>query len=80
MSVHTPGPWTTRRSEGLWRVDAANDVIVADVYGKVDARLIAVAPDMLEALKAARVVCEAEGARATLVIVDAAIAKAEERS
>jgi hypothetical protein len=41
-----------------------------------NAHLMAAAPDLLAALEAARVVVEAEGARATLAIIDAALERA----
>lgn len=55
MSGHTPGPWRTNKLD--WRaVEDSQGLIVADVRtppsegGREDARLIAAAPDLLEAL------------------------------
>ena len=72
---HTPGPWKTTTTYGLYGINIANDdekhtvcsvphvtkdvlsnegkkIGVADVeYGVADARLIAAAPELLEALQ-----------------------------
>ena len=84
--THTPGPWHKRNVTEIW---GGPDKHIASTKNRsmdnglisheidANARLIAAAPEMLEALKAARVVVEADGARATLSIIDAAIAKAE---
>lgn len=57
MSEHTPGPWKIGRNiigvrdeTGFKRHIAA--VLWDDEQGKADARLIAAAPDLLEALRA----------------------------
>ncbi len=55
---HTPGPWIAEQTE---RVETGLDIIIKNKVEKVvgwayrpsDARLIAAAPEMLEALKAA---------------------------
>lgn len=48
MSAHTPGPW--RINPGAGEVRGADwNVIVADVGSDADARLIAAAPDLLDA-------------------------------
>lgn len=66
QATHTPGPWTTYREGERWGIEAPSDSIVVfgdsrdacGVYGKdteemkANARLIAAAPDMLEALEA----------------------------
>lgn len=59
MSAHTPGPWkahrTTHARSGLpefeihWSADG--ECVAEIVHGEADARLIALAPEMLEALK-----------------------------
>ena len=73
---HTPGPWT-------WDCDhvetEASGHIVAHVYGQyptyeANARLIAAAPEMLEALKAVAII--RNGWPEVFDQVDAAIAKA----
>ena len=55
----TPGPWMARRVTGLglpgqvgWAIDYNEDQeqVVDYVYEEADARLIAAAPDLLEAL------------------------------
>lgn len=106
MLKHTPGPWHfhKKESEAAFRIDAKGDEWqeLATVYqvppythlmeqGEANARLIAAAPEMLDALKLARahvqwrVSCEFNAgapptgtkAHAALVALDAAIAKAE---
>ena len=83
MSKHTPGPWR----ELVTRIDDANGYQIChlDLHGKSEAerdanrRLIAAAPDLLEALKEALDVC-IWPSRALSDIHDkasAAIAKAE---
>ncbi len=58
---HTPGPWAVTRKFEVGPTSTADDqssgmvIPVADVYGDnrdADARLIAAAPEMFEALKA----------------------------
>lgn len=54
MSKHTPAPWIAC----VWKCHAATtvkaaDVAVAECESEVDARLIAAAPDLLEACKRA---------------------------
>ena len=63
MSKHTPGPWVVRRAEGSETLDQictdeSEPWIIADVSGperalpvEANARLIAAAPDLLEALQ-----------------------------
>lgn len=49
--MHTPGPWDlTPYDESFFSVDARGHQI-AEVYDNVNARLIAAAPDLLEALQ-----------------------------
>jgi hypothetical protein len=48
---HTPGPWTaTLYDEDFHTIETSAGVAVAEGYNKADARLIAAAPDLLEAL------------------------------
>ena len=47
MSKHTPGPWRV----AVWNVYAKSENPVARASSVGDARLIAAAPDMLEALE-----------------------------
>jgi hypothetical protein len=52
---HTPGPWEIGAYEsGQMAVDGANGEQVTGFIAPADARLIAAAPDLLEALKEAR--------------------------
>ena len=57
MTQHTPGPWTIEQiiPEGepqFWPIAGPHTFKVADVYlSEIDARLIAAAPEMLDALK-----------------------------
>ena len=85
MSRHTPGPWGLRRSEtGPWAVFDANGNWAAVTTKKqwpaedlANARLIAAAPDLLEALIAltSPICSEVEDAEAH-ALARAAIAKA----
>jgi len=83
MSGHTPGPWTLHEDESIRDI---NYNIIADVLDstEADARLMAAAPDLLEALKAYRRPAQwnhSEGCFCeTCEMVRAAIAKAEGRS
>lgn len=52
MSKHTPGPWVIGAIEsGMMAVDGANGEEVTGFVSPADARLIAAAPDLLQALK-----------------------------
>ena len=64
QTKHTPGPWDIHESEGRIEIHPADDIdglrVIADlVFGdtlsadecRANARLIAAAPDLLEALK-----------------------------
>ena len=53
MSKHTPGPWRIGAIEsGMVAIDGANGEEVTGFVFREDGRLIAAAPDLLEALKA----------------------------
>lgn len=68
MSAHTPGPWSAgapqyarlRRTPDKQKrpITAANHPVIANAYGEANARLIAAAPDLLEALIQANNVLE----------------------
>ena len=49
MSAHTPGPWVKLGEQ----INGADDTMVADVWNDADARLIAAAPELLEAVQKA---------------------------
>jgi hypothetical protein len=52
MSSHTPGLWTVRTMpDGRMCVLPESNLAVADCCDMADARLIAAAPDLLEALR-----------------------------
>jgi len=96
-ATHTPGPWcllavgdgTSRMCPAdaervsLLTIVEEGDADFAAVYNDADARLIAAAPELLQALKALRDECS--GSPRPWVLVDLlttateAIAKAEER-
>lgn len=89
MSKHTPGPWA--KHGGVIRSLGMNDRKVADVRvlddeGQANANLIAAAPDLLEAIKAARDLWGDylppgnSNAMKAMKLVNAAIAKAEGQS
>ena len=79
MSKHTPGPWHTAGEQGV-QIRSAKDQIakVWTMRGnewKANARLIAAAPELLEALKLARsIIGHPDDAHTQMI--DAAIAKA----
>jgi len=99
VTKHTPGPWRVdfNKYDSQWRVytdgeqshPVINSLFKPTGYqGEADARLIAAAPQLLEALLAAReklkIECgrEYKGGMATqflFPLIDAAIAKATER-
>ncbi len=61
MTAHTPGPWSTRYEHFAYTVfaeDQPGGIAIVACYPaeeeEADARLIAAAPDLLEALKAIR--------------------------
>jgi len=55
--VHTPGPWYMRQRSGPGHITSevcygdSDECITDGVYNMADARLIAAAPDLLEALE-----------------------------
>ena len=57
--THTRGPWTARKEGGTWYVEVSRDqdyFDICELFGggikmEANARLIAAAPDLLEALK-----------------------------
>jgi hypothetical protein len=52
MSKHTPGEWKAIEGMNGWQVWAVDIQIIDYVLEEADARLIAAAPDLLEALEA----------------------------
>ncbi len=80
---HTPGPWriSDARSTKVVLIDdakgqAVGELVWADVRNPADARLIAAAPDLLDALKDLVSVLGADSGEAEIVAARAAIAKA----
>jgi len=62
---HTPGPWAVERADDAYCIANVGNLVIMPCAGKVkhdnaeaDARLIAVAPDLLEALE--MIVAEAD--------------------
>lgn len=97
MSAHTKGPWRTNTAPVIWADGTGFHCIEAGACGAgcggfsfgsymspADARLIAAAPDMLEALQEARLqitylhekFAATGSGNAVLARIDAAIAKA----
>lgn len=88
---HTQGPWKVTSNKLQCFIDGPNGEEVAQCLGDADARLIAAAPELLEALKSAERVLQTQvrcefnaGAPPTgtyhhtkLLEIQAAIAKAE---
>lgn len=52
MSKHTKGPWQVRRKDQIYIIESQKSYL-AETILKADARLIAAAPELLEALKLA---------------------------
>lgn len=98
MAKHTPGPWHvhTMKSKAGFRIDSAGDEWqwLAEVFqapdkeseGEANARLIAAAPEMLEALKDITqwaqgyhdaYSCSNAGSKCIICLAEKAIAKAE---
>lgn len=86
---HTPGPWVVDRTHPelernvVWSGDQIIASVVNDQHGNADAnaRLVAAAPELLEALRYMVANAEAEGwSEMMLADATAAIAKAEGRS
>ena len=79
---HTPGPWRIVGDEPhlyIWPTASAvlnRHNLIADVYTEADARLIAAAPDLLEALKEIIAYAVFEDSYGTIPKAEAAIAKA----
>jgi hypothetical protein len=79
MSAYTPGPWRVGEREAGTILNERGTVIYRGLpqFSDADARLIAAAPELLEALKwAATVIRPGSDLRAAM---DAAITKAEGR-
>ena len=84
MSKHTPGPWFAIRNDHYWEVNiedcryapsVANtcdtEVREGSYIAEANARLIAAAPDLLEALELADAVLR--GANMNMVVVEAKV-------
>jgi hypothetical protein len=76
MNKHTPGPWVVAEEA---KIKHPEGTFIAQAQYWPDAYLIAAAPDLLAALKAARrfVVSSHDPVGSELDDIDAAIAKAE---
>jgi len=94
ITAHTPGPWSYNRDEGGMHghVISTGEYIICDLpdagagaapHTEANARLIAAAPELLEALEHARMVAaqhlpqDIPGAQSALDMYDRAIAKAK---
>jgi hypothetical protein len=56
MSKHTPGPWVAEEypvspDHTVWGVCDGNGRLMTDIHTEADARLIAAAPELLQALR-----------------------------
>lgn len=87
MSTHTPMPWDYDTDEGYSMVDGPNGYIAkvfqgtCEGQGEANARLMAAAPDLLDACQAAMTCCGGPEywngeTRLFLLLMQAAIAKA----
>ena len=82
MSKHTPGPWKVQRSVDV--VDSTREHVVVhwmpweelDTTRQANARLIAAAPDMLEALEGVVTALTRDDYRVSCGRAETAIAKA----
>lgn len=87
MSKHTPGPWKTTHSEvGGYRVSDSTGwgvaVVLKDTNDEANARLMAAAPQMFEALETAdalihRLLMGADYAQKEVEVIKAALEAAE---
>ena len=78
MTTHTPGPWEARPSRQCGVFSIIMGTFYASGYiGEANARLIAAAPDLLEALKAIKWAMENDEYGEAERIIDDAVAKAE---
>mgnify|MGYP003662523849 CR=1 FL=1 len=85
MSEHTPGPWQVIPSWEDWTIEGPNkeEIIFQDgpyqtpTIKLENARLIAAAPELLEALEDAALALEDAGKRMQAAMARAAIAKTE---
>ena len=68
MSKHTPGPWRSELDEqGAFRVRGPNGIISDTIGRESNARLIAAAPDLIIAVRAAiRLLTREQCARLTV--------------
>ena len=77
MSAHTPGPWSVDYQREQVYGSNGSTVVYELNFSKADAQLIAAAPDLLEALTALVLNCDAGSATVgALTDARAAIAKA----
>jgi hypothetical protein len=51
MSAHTPGPWTYQEQAGSFFINSPKRYSLATTSDEANARLIAAAPELLEALE-----------------------------
>lgn len=86
MSEHTPGPWRVEKFNDTksWSIYANGGThSLASIRDAANARLIAAAPELLQALRDARESLIARGADPVISVlreINAAIAKTEGRS
>jgi hypothetical protein len=83
MSEHTPGPWTLDKAAGGWLLLSNGSDVTTEPFdcADADARLIAAAPELLDALRYLLENAEAAGwSEMMLSGARAAVAKAEWRT
>ena len=90
MSQHTPGPWAVDGDDALWvnAIGREHEPVICDIVPRdadaftdedeANARLMAAAPELLEACRDALLVMSAHACPApkTIAFIEAAIAKA----
>ena len=79
MTKHTKGPWEVREVEGLFAFASEKGFVMenSDEQNRIDARLIAAAPELLAACKAMVAAKHMGDAIEAWEAAEAAIAKAE---
>lgn len=95
MTTHTPGPWAASQNSVYWQINGPDGAIVGDVCGTsvwataeeeaANARLIAAAPELLEACDMARIVlagipCKTKQQRQLLQDTFDALTKASQKA